>query len=123
MPPPSSTSLRSGLIQTVEGSEEGGNGSLAPGEEDEEEIEWYFDQQLPQEEGEGAEGGARLVPEGAGYGFGFLESGVFSRLTEECQEILCVRDPDRMSHAERRRARHGVPVQSVNSALFVAYSS
>ena len=74
----------------------------APGEEDEEEIEWYYDQQV-QEKEEEDETGPGLVK--SGYGFGFQETGVFRKLAEECQEILDVKNPDSLTAHERRTQR------------------
>ena len=84
------------------GIEEVGGGYSAPGEEDEEEIDWYFEQQIPEGEDEKSKLGAGG---GDGYGFAFAQSGVFSRLREEAAEILDVKNPDELTAAQRREVR------------------
>ena len=74
-------------------------GYSAPGEEDEEEIDWYFEQQIPEE------GEERENSKSDGYGFAFGQSGVFSRLGEEAAEMLDVKNPDELTHAQRREVR------------------
>ena len=80
-------------IETV-----GGYG--APGEEDEEEVDWYFEQQMPEQEPQ--QGASGTVD---GYGFAFGEKGVFNRLHDECSEILDIKNPDELSRKERKEAR------------------
>ena len=82
-----------------------GFGLDAPGEEDEEEIEWYFDQQVMPPEAESESESKSASSANNGYGFGFAESGVYSRLLEEAQEILDVKDPDSKTAAQRRKER------------------
>ncbi len=41
----------------------------------------------------------------SGYGFGFQRVDVFSRLLEECQEVLDVKNPDSLTWEERRSQR------------------
>ena len=75
-------------------------GYAAPGEEDEDEIDWYFEQQLPETAADGP-----AVAGGDGYGFAFSQTGVFSRLREEAAEILDVKNPDELTAAQRREVR------------------
>jgi protein SHQ1 len=75
-------------------------GYAAPGEEEEEEVDWYFEQQMPVAEVAMPLGGASN-----GYGFGFSQVGVFKRLQDECAEILDVKNPDELSRLERREVR------------------
>jgi len=73
------------------------------GEEDEDEdIEWYFEQHVPAEE-ESLTG--RADSQTHGYGFGFTETGAYSRLLAEFGELLDLRDPDSLSHKEREEQR------------------
>ena len=75
-----------------------GNDTVQPLIEDvdEDEIDCYFDQQIPEESEEGA---------GFGYGFGFKQSGVFDKLLEECQHVFEIQGLDGKSYKDRRQER------------------
>ena len=67
-----------------------------------EDIDCYFEQKI--QEGSSEEI-TTSSSSGNKYGFGFSRSNVFSRLLDECQEILHVKDLDNKSVSERRRER------------------
>lgn len=83
--PPGASKIKSN-IETISSSQE------------EEEEEWYFDQQVPQ-------GDQKDAACTNGYGFAFQHTQVFSKLLEECQEVLDVKCPDELSYRERREKR------------------
>ncbi|XP_059096831.1 protein SHQ1 homolog [Tigriopus californicus] len=80
----------------------------APGEEEETDIDWYFDQQIPESEPKPAsdcESSLLIRREEFRYGFAFTEHGVFERLLSEYQELLDIKDPDHTNHMHRRALR------------------
>ncbi|CAH1264902.1 SHQ1 [Branchiostoma lanceolatum] len=77
-----------------------GTGTDDAEEEEEEEIDWQVEQvpwweNQPQSE----------IQPGMKYGFANRRSGVFSKLQEELHDVVDVREPDRLTHAECREAR------------------
>ena len=50
-----------------------------------------------------------------GYGFGFKRVDVFSKLLDECQEILDIKDPDSKTWLERRKQRLDLEDSDFNS--------
>lgn len=67
---------------------------------DEEEEEWYFEQVVPKEP-ENDDCSAK----GYGIGFGQKHEKVFTKLLEESQEILDVKNPDTLSTSKRKELR------------------
>jgi len=67
------------------------------GDDDDEEINWYYEQKLPQE--------GDPVSDSEGYGFGFKNSGVYRSLLAEYGEIVDLVNPDNLSQVQRDRAR------------------
>ena len=67
---------------------------------DEFEEEFYFEQTIPDEKDD-------LISEIGMHrlGFGFKHENVFTKLLEECQEVLDVKNPDGLSLKERKRMR------------------
>ena len=53
-----------------------------------------------------------------GYGFGFKRVEVFSRLLEECQEVLDVKNPDARSWEERRTGWSASSFNKLVTCLF-----
>ena len=67
---------------------------------DENEEEFYFEQIIPNEKDDSiCEGELHRL------GFGFKHENVFTKLLEECQEVLDVKNPDTLSVKERKRKR------------------
>jgi len=67
-------------------------------DDEDEEIDWYYEQKLPEEE---------IMPasESDGYGFAFKHNGVYKSLLAEYSEIVDLREPDNMTQMEREVAR------------------
>jgi len=65
-------------------------------EELDEDEEWYFEQEIPAKDVDGRT---------FGLGFGLKHKNVFSNLLEECQEVIDVKFPDKISLRERRELR------------------
>ncbi|KAL1272504.1 hypothetical protein QQF64_028366 [Cirrhinus molitorella] len=68
-------------------------------EDEEEEFDWQIEQEVY------AETPAEMLKEYHKYGFGNLRSGVFTRLQEELNEVIDVKDPDNTAPELRRRNR------------------
>lgn len=64
---------------------------------DEDDIEWYFEQNLPTDEDSSSSNSSNIN----GYGFAFRHTGVYTRLLAEFGEILDLKNPDEMSQEER----------------------
>lgn len=75
----------------------------APGEEEETEIDWFFDQQIPESDTD--QPVLLLKKDEFRYGFAFTEHGVFERLLSEYQELLDLKDPDHTDQTHRRALR------------------
>ena len=73
-------------------------------EEDEDvEIDWYYEQKLPEEE---IRSRSTTDRESDGYGFAFKHNGVYKSLLAEYSEIVDLVDPDNMTQMEREVARN-----------------
>ncbi|XP_016126599.1 protein SHQ1 homolog [Sinocyclocheilus grahami] len=68
-------------------------------EDEEEEFDWQIEQEVY------TETPAETLKEYHKYGFGNLRSGVFTRLQEELNEVIDVKDPDNTAPELRRRTR------------------
>ncbi|KAK9973610.1 hypothetical protein ABG768_024329 [Culter alburnus] len=68
-------------------------------EDEEEEFDWQIEQEIY------TETPAETLKEYHKYGFGNLRSGVFTRLQEELNEVIDVKDPDNTASELRRRNR------------------
>ncbi|XP_067316319.1 protein SHQ1 homolog [Pseudorasbora parva] len=68
-------------------------------EDEEEEFDWQIEQEIY------TETPAETLKEYHKYGFGNLRSGVFTRLQEELNEVIDVKDPDNTTPELRRRNR------------------
>jgi len=75
----------------------GGDDLEGESDEEETEIDWYYEQKLPEE--------ALSNKEGDRYGFGFKQFGVYKSLLAEYAEIVDLVDPDSMSQEQRDAAR------------------
>ena len=82
-------------IEILEESEE-------PPEEEEDDIDCYFQQQIPENIPEKPD---IVTSSETSYGFGFSRANVFSRLLDECEEILDIKDLDHKSFSERKVER------------------
>ncbi|XP_078595082.1 protein SHQ1 homolog [Branchiostoma floridae x Branchiostoma japonicum] len=87
----------------------------AEDDDDEEEIDWQVEQvpwweNQPQSE----------VQPGMKYGFANRRSGVFSKLQEELQDVVDVREPDRLTHAECREARIAAELEQFDPDHYLA---
>ena len=69
---------------------------------DTDEESWYFEQNIPLEE-EVAK--TNKILEDCCIGFGLTHTGVFDKLLLECQEILDIKDPEKLSLSCRRSKR------------------
>ncbi|XP_078677362.1 protein SHQ1 homolog [Branchiostoma floridae x Branchiostoma belcheri] len=84
-------------------------------EEDEEEIDWQVEQvpwweNQPQSE----------IQPGMKYGFANRRSGVFSKLQEELHDVVDVREPDRLTHAECHEARMAAELEQFDPDHYLA---
>ncbi|XP_068110092.1 protein SHQ1 homolog isoform X2 [Hyperolius riggenbachi] len=79
--------------------EEIGASSEVPEEEEEEDFDWQIEQTLYEEPA------ADDLNSQCSYGFGNLRVGVFTRLQEELNDVIDLRDPDVTPAAERTRRR------------------
>ncbi|XP_035675864.1 protein SHQ1 homolog [Branchiostoma floridae] len=87
----------------------------AKDEEEEEEIDWQVEQVPWWENQPQAE-----VQPGMKYGFANRRSGVFSKLQEELQDVVDVREPDRLTHAECREARLAAELEQFDPDHYLA---
>jgi YD repeat-containing protein len=71
-------------------------------EHEEETFDWYIQQVEPDSESDLVLGDHSLQE--YGYGFGFAQQGVFSRLADELGQLLDITDPDGKTHRMRREA-------------------
>ncbi|XP_066283636.1 protein SHQ1 homolog isoform X2 [Branchiostoma lanceolatum] len=69
-------------------------------DDDDEEIDWQVEQEPWWENQSQSE-----IQPGMKYGFANRRSGVFGKLQEELHDVVDVREPDRLTHAECREAR------------------
>merc|ERR1719158_1046346 len=86
-------------------------------EEENEDIEWYFEQNVPAEQ-ESLTGGVDVQTHG--YGFGFGETSAYSRLLAEFGQLLDLRDPDSLSHKEREEQRKEKETAEFNPDHYLA---
>lgn len=88
--------VRQPLIQEV-GDEVVRNGEEGECDDEEDEIEWCFEEALPEEQS------SSLL--GEKYGFANQKSNIFERLDEEVSLAIDLKDPDRKSRAMRKEER------------------
>jgi len=75
-----------------------GEDDLEDGSDEETDIDWYYEQKLPED--------SVPVTDGVdGYGFAFKHRDVYKRLLAEYAEIVDLEDPDNMSQLQRDTAR------------------
>lgn len=88
------------------------NGEDGDEEEDEEEIDWYYEQVLS------SEGDfnplEKLSEKEKGYGFGSKQSGVYTNLLQEFEELLDIKDPDSKTHKQRLEERIQKEIEDFN---------
>ena len=93
--------------------------NLAESQEDEEDIDCYFEQQIlelnPVENVEIVDPASETS-----YGFGFGRANVFSRLLDECQEILDIKDLDHKPFSERKSERKQLETRAFSSEHYLA---
>jgi len=77
-------------------------------DEDDVEVDWYYEQKLPEDE-KGPVMGCD------GYGFAFKHSGVYKSLLAEFGEIVDLVDPDNLTQGEREEARKERELSDFNS--------
>ncbi|KAI8511147.1 Hsp90 cochaperone shq1 [Branchiostoma belcheri] len=92
-----------------------GTGTDDAEEEEEEEIDWQVEQvpwweNQPQSE----------IQPGMKYGFANRRSGVFSKLQEELHDVVDVREPDRLTHAECHEARMAAELEQFDPDHYLA---
>jgi len=82
-------------------------------EDEEEEIDWYFEQVLPSESDFNPL--EKLSEKERGYGFGLKQSGVYTNLLQEFEELLDIKDPDNKTHKQRQEERIEKEIEDFNS--------
>ena len=112
-----SSCLTQGDTGVSQGVEElgGGDSEDEEGEEEEEDIEWYFEQKVPDVEDVGSDDLSSY-----GYGFGFLHTAAYSKLLAEFGEILDLSNPDKMNNKEREAARLEKELKDFNSDHYLS---
>ena len=94
--------------------DEAGAASDEMPEEDDDDIDWYFEQSMPDEKEEKIEL-LTVSTEDFGYGFNFSKTGVFKNLLDEFGLLLDVKNPDAKSHRERLLERQKMEAASFDS--------
>lgn len=89
--PQGASSVKKPLIEVV-----GGNDDEAGDEEEDENIDWFLEQTLPDE---------NVVTAGHKYGFANKDTGVFTALQNELKGVIDIADPDNKSASARRKER------------------
>jgi len=77
-------------------------------QEDEEAIDWYYEQNLEDEQ-------VKMSIGGDGYGFGLRHTNVYTSLMSEFSEIIDIKDPDGLSQSERDEFRYSNEVSDFSS--------
>jgi len=76
----------------------GGDDEEGDSDDEEAEIDWYYEQKLPADE-------SSPFMDCAGYGFGFKHTGVYKSLLAEYGEIVDLADPDTLTQVQREEVR------------------
>jgi len=79
-------------------------------DEDDVEIDWYYEQKLPEDEV-----GPVLDCDSYGYGFAFKHTGVYRSLLAEYSEMVDLVEPDTLTQVEREVARKERELNDFNS--------
>eukprot|EP00092_Neocalanus_flemingeri_P037265 GFUD01040586.1.p1 GENE.GFUD01040586.1~~GFUD01040586.1.p1 ORF type:complete len:480 (+),score=203.74 GFUD01040586.1:44-1483(+) len=79
-------------------------------DEDEAEVDWYYEQKLPDDEL-----GPNVDCDSFGYGFGFKHTGVYKSLLAEYSEMVDLVEPDNLTQVEREEARQEKELRDFNS--------
>ena len=83
--------------------------------EEDEDIDCYFEQHIHSEDNS-----VNLADGNNGYGFAFSHTNVFSKLLDECQEILDIKDLDRKTFSIRSLERKGLENTAFSSEHYLA---
>ena len=84
-------------------------------EDEVEEIDFYFEQKLPEDIEN-----HQSIGQSDGYGFAFQQYGVYKTLLAEYGEILDIQDPDHMTQIERNSLRDDKEMNDFNSDHYLS---